>query len=127
MPARRILPRPLPASTVVNAVGTQDTTGVDVDRRFDAADPAALSVDVASWVHGSTAGAGPVVLAAAADFPDALAASAWAGTAGHPLLLTDPHVLSSTVDGWVDPSADLWVFGGPAAIDWPVTWSVSEP
>lgn len=74
------------STTVVNEAARYATT----TRRITAGNDVDLAVAVSRDLWASTQ---DVLLASAADFPDALAAAAWAVSAGVPLLLTNPKVL----------------------------------
>ena len=97
--------------------------GVD-GRRVGTAgdDPAALAVAALDRTPDAD---GPVVLASAADFPDALAAG---NLAPARLLLTDPEQLSSATATAIDTMApdEVLVMGGSAAITDPVVDAVAD-
>ena len=77
--------------------------------------PAALSAAAAAWFWAS---AGTVIVASAADFPDALAGATLAAEHDAPLLLTDPAELSSDIADRIRAlgAARAVVLGGSAAV-----------
>lgn len=78
----------------------------------------AAGVAVSEEVFGG--GADAVVLATAANFPDALAASALAADVGGPVLFTDPDALPvdtrAEIERVLDAGQTVFLMGGPAAI-----------
>jgi N-acetylmuramoyl-L-alanine amidase/putative cell wall-binding protein len=63
---------------------------------------------------------GEVFLVSGADFPDALSASARAGTTGSPILMTTPAGLSTPTRAYLEANADeidrVYVLGGTSAV-----------
>ena len=81
----------------------------------------AIAVSEAGWDSADT-----VLLATAADFPDALAASAVAAATDAPLLLTNALALPRPVAEEIERlgAETVYVFGGEAVVDPTVTWQL---
>lgn len=77
----------------------------------------------AGWSSSKT-----VVLASGGNFPDALAASALAGTSGCPVLLTDPSSLSSQARSEIKRlgATKVYIVGGSAAVSTTVESQVKQ-
>ncbi|WP_194890899.1 cell wall-binding repeat-containing protein [Catenulispora pinisilvae] len=96
--------------------GITDVRRLSGPTRFDTS-LAVASLPPASAV-GQVNGVPTAFLASGATFPDALAGSAVAAGAGLPILLTDPHTLSSQVSTAVHRLGirQVVILGGPAAV-----------
>jgi putative cell wall-binding protein len=83
--------------------------------RLAGADRYSTSLAIAHWGWATSDGA---LLATGANFPDALAASVWAGQLGSPLLVVPPTCIpSETLQGLIDlQTRTATLIGGPGSL-----------
>lgn len=122
------LERLLPPGATVYVVGGEDAVGQAVVQaiaglgflptRLGGVDRVATSVAVAAETVRLVGAPQRVLLASAADWPDALAGGALAADGLGPLLLTDPRTLSSDTADFLaaHPDAEVVILGGPVAL-----------
>lgn len=88
--------------------------------RIAGADRVDTALQLAQFLVDADVEIEEVVIASATNFPDALAAAAFAATAEAPVLLTDPAQLDPRVAGFLAAHADtieeVLIAGGPAAV-----------
>ena len=84
---------------------------------------AGLLFDLGDWQQSGT-----IVLASGANYPDALAASAFAGGLNAPIMLTDPNGLSSETERRIQSlkPTHVYIIGGNAAVSADVEHRVTQ-